>query len=54
MEYRQEGAFLSRGALSVLNRLLDGEKVVEENSGLSGREWRELMAVLGRAEANDE
>ena len=54
MEYRQEGAFLSRGALSVLNRLLDGEKVAEENSGLSGREWRELMAVLGRAEANDE
>jgi len=54
MEYRQEGAFLSRGALSVLNRLLDGEKVAEENSGLSGREWRELMAVLGRAEAKDE
>lgn len=54
LEYRKEGAFLSRGALSVLNRLLDGEKVAEKNSGLSGREWRELMAVLGRAEANDE
>lgn len=54
MEYRKEGAFLSRGALSVLNRLLDGEKVSEANSGLSGREWRELMAVLGRAEASDE
>ncbi len=54
MEYRKEGAFLSRGALSVLNRLLDGEKVSEANSGLSGREWRELMAVLERAEASDE
>ena len=54
LEYRKEGAFLSRGALQVLNRLLDGETVTEENSGLSGREWRELMAVLGRAPAADD
>jgi thymidylate synthase (FAD) len=54
LEYRKEGAFLSRGALQVLNRLLDGETVREENSGLSGREWRELMAVLGRAPAADD
>jgi len=54
VEYRQQGAFLSRGALAVLNRLLDGEKVTQENSDLSGREWRELMAALGRAEAPDE
>ena len=54
LEYRKEGAFLSRGALAVLNRLLDGETVAEENSGLSSREWRELMAVLGRVPAADD
>lgn len=54
VEYRTEGAFLSRGALKVLNRLLDGEKVTEENSGLSAREWRELMASLGRTESADD
>jgi thymidylate synthase (FAD) len=54
LEYRREGAFLSKGALAVVNRLLDGEKVTEASSGLSAREWRELMAMLGRAEASDE
>jgi thymidylate synthase (FAD) len=54
LEYRREGAFLSKGALAVVNRLLDGEKVTEESSGLSAREWRELMAMLGRAEASDD
>jgi len=29
--------------------LLAGETVAPEASGLSRREWRELMAVLGRA-----
>ncbi len=54
IEYRKEGAFLSKGALDVLNRLLDGEKVTEESSKLSAREWRELMVVLGRAETADD
>jgi thymidylate synthase (FAD) len=54
LEYRREGAFLSKGALAVVNRLLDGEKVTEESSGLSAREWQELMAMLGRAEASDD
>ena len=54
MDYRKEGAFLSRAALNVLNRLLDGETVTADNSGLSAREWRELMAVLGREKAVEE
>jgi hypothetical protein len=29
--------------------MLAGEEVTPEGSGLSAREWRELMAVLGRA-----
>jgi len=53
-DYRKEGAFLSRAALAVLNRLLDGETVTAANSGLSAREWRELMAVLGREKAVDD
>jgi thymidylate synthase (FAD) len=42
------GAQLSREALAVVKRLIAGEKVTREESGLSAREWRELMAVLGR------
>jgi hypothetical protein len=32
----------------VLRRLVAGEPVTQESSGLAGGEWRELMAVLGR------
>ena len=45
-DYRVGGAFLSRQALDVVRRRLQGEVVTRETSGLSGREWRELMAVL--------
>jgi thymidylate synthase (FAD) len=49
MEHRMGGAHLSRTALTVVKRLLAGEKVEQKESGISAREWRELMAVLGRA-----
>ncbi len=42
------GAQLSGQALEVVRRLLAGAAVSQEDSGLSKREWRELMAVLGR------
>jgi hypothetical protein len=29
--------------------MIEGEQVDQTSSGLSTREWRELMAVLGRA-----
>ena len=48
MEYRIGGASLSKTAMDVLRRLLAGEPVSQEQSGLSKREWRELMATLGR------
>ncbi len=48
--YVLEGAHLSGGGLAVVRRLLAGEPVTQEESGLSKREWRELMATLGRAE----
>jgi len=49
MEHRMGGAHLSRTALAIVKRLLAGEKVEQKESGISAREWRELMAVLGRA-----
>jgi len=42
------GAFtLSAPALAVVRRMLAGESVDQAASGLSAREWRELMAALG-------
>jgi thymidylate synthase (FAD) len=41
------GVRLSAGALAVVRRMLAGEAVTREASGLSPREWRELREVLG-------
>ena len=43
-----KGRFLSAQGLAVVKRMLAGEAVTQQDSGLSGREWRELMAVLER------
>jgi thymidylate synthase (FAD) len=48
-EYRLGAATLSRSALEVARRLVAGEEVTQETSGLASGEWRELMALLGRA-----
>jgi thymidylate synthase (FAD) len=48
MEYRMGGASLSRTGLATVKRMLAGEAVDQKASGLSAREWRELMAVLDR------
>jgi len=48
VDYRLGAVSLSRPAVEVVRRLLAGEDVGRESSGLSAREWRELMAVLGR------
>ena len=34
---------------TVIKRLLAGEKVEQKTSGLSAREWRELMSALGQS-----
>jgi thymidylate synthase (FAD) len=49
LDYRLGAANLSGKMLAVVRRLLDGEPVEQAASGLGPREWRELMAVLGRA-----
>ena len=48
LEYRMNAALLSGTGLSVIRRLLAGERVDQPSSGLSAREWRELMAILSR------
>ena len=47
-DYRLGGVFLSKQALAVVRRRLRGEAVAYEDSGLSKREWRELLEVLGQ------
>jgi thymidylate synthase (FAD) len=44
--YRLNAAEVSGQALAVLRRMLAGETVMQEDSGLSAREWRELQARL--------
>ncbi len=43
-----DGVQLSGKAMAAIQRMLAGEAVEQENSGLSAREWRELMVTLGR------
>jgi thymidylate synthase (FAD) len=48
LEYRMNAASISATGLAVISRMLAGEPVDQAGSGLSPREWRELMVVLGR------
>ncbi len=45
-DYRLGGANLSGRALECLRRMLKGEEVTQESSGMSAGEWREFQAVL--------
>jgi thymidylate synthase (FAD) len=47
-DYRMGGATLSSKALSCIRRMLAGETVTQENSGMSKGEWREFEAVIGK------
>jgi thymidylate synthase (FAD) len=40
------GADLSAKGLAVVKRMIAGEKVTQEQSGMSKGEWRELMETL--------
>ena len=42
-------AQLSAPALACLRRMLAGEQVTQETSGMSGREWREFREVTGHS-----
>ena len=47
-DYRVGAVTLSAPMLGVVRRMVAGEAVSPEGSGLSKREWRELMESLGR------
>ena len=46
-DYRLGGETLSGSALDCIRRMLKGETVTQENSGMSKGEWREFEGVLG-------
>jgi thymidylate synthase (FAD) len=48
-QYRIGGAQLSASALAVVKKMIAGEAIDQAASGMSKREWGELMQVLGRA-----
>ena len=45
-DYRMGGATLSATALDCIRRMVKGETVTQENSGMSKGEWREFEATL--------
>ncbi len=47
-DYRLGGLNLSEKGLAAVKKLLAGEDVSQKDSGLSPREWREMMEALGR------
>ena len=46
MDYRVGGTEVSAKGKNILQKLIKGEVVSMEESGLSKREWNELMVVL--------
>ncbi len=50
VNYRYGGAHLSSKGLEAVKRLIAGEEVEQAASGMSKREWTELMETLGRAQ----
>ncbi|MCY3880447.1 MAG: FAD-dependent thymidylate synthase [Rhodobacteraceae bacterium] len=47
-DYELGGAHLSAAQLKCLRRILNGEKVSQDESGMSAREWREFNTLIGR------
>ena len=46
-DYRMGGATLSSKAIDVVKRMIKGEEVTRETSGMSIGEWREFQGVIG-------
>ncbi len=46
VKHHKNGQNISQPALEVIKKMLKGEKVAQENSGLSMREWSELEQIL--------
>ena len=46
VKYRLNSTHISQQGMDIIKRMIRGEKVTQEDSGLSPREWRELIAIL--------
>jgi thymidylate synthase (FAD) len=46
MDYRMGGTSISAKGLEIIKKMISGQKVTQEQSGLSKREFGELMSVL--------
>lgn len=46
--YKLGGAHISEAALNVIRAMINGKIVAQEESGISKREWSDLMALLGK------
>lgn len=47
VEHRLHGSYFSKSGMEIIKKLIKGEKVTQESSGMSAREWRETMDKLG-------
>lgn len=50
IEHNMNGANISRKGIEIIRQMLGGKEVSQESSGMSKREWSELMAVLNGQE----
>ncbi|MDP2193483.1 MAG: FAD-dependent thymidylate synthase [Alphaproteobacteria bacterium] len=49
MDYKRQSVHLSGKAIDVIRKRLKGENITEETSGMSKREWDEMIQILERA-----
>lgn len=52
VEYCLESSCISKSGLEVVRKLIKGEKITREESGIGKREWEELMSTLGYNDVN--
>jgi thymidylate synthase (FAD) len=48
LDYRVGAAHLSSKGLKIVKLMINGNKIIYEGSGLSKREWNELMEKLDK------
>ncbi|MFP3028339.1 MAG: FAD-dependent thymidylate synthase [Wolbachia sp.] len=48
IEYSLKSACISKTGLEIIRKLIKGENVTREESGIGKREWDELMSILGK------
>lgn len=46
VEHRKDGVSISKSGVNVIKRMINGEKVTQETSGLTKREWQELVEKI--------